>query len=78
MQNVINESWAEGFDEATRAYEKIHGRGKKWMDRHIPIYIKQNLMIPWYITPGENGQNRLFVIRYPINERAKVHFAEWI
>lgn len=75
--NMKNEAWTQGIEEANLAFQKITNRGKKWMDRRIPIFIRQNLMVPWYISPGSDGEDRLFVIKYPKNEVSKVHFVEW-
>jgi hypothetical protein len=55
-------------------FELINARGGKWKDRHVPIFIRQNLMIPWYITIDQAGKQILFVIQYPERGKGKVCF----
>ncbi|MBB5283350.1 hypothetical protein HNQ92_001476 [Rhabdobacter roseus] len=67
------QTWYEGLKSAQMDYDRIISRGQKWRNRNIPIYIRENLMVPYYIT--QDGEKAiLHGIRYPSSEFEKVHF----
>lgn len=73
----MNNSIYTILKEANENFEKINSKGNKFKSRQIPIYIRKNLMKPWYITPGENGKYCLHIIQCPYNEMGKVFFVKY-
>ncbi|MBU1819922.1 MAG: hypothetical protein KKG00_00220 [Bacteroidetes bacterium] len=68
---------SEGKKAGENAYSRIVARGEKWKSRQIPIYIRQNLFVPWYLTAGADGEQKLFIIQYPEDKNGKVCFVEY-
>lgn len=54
-------------------YTQITQRGNKWKSRHIPIYIRKRLMVPYYIVQLE-CTTELWIINYPEQGNGKVAF----
>ncbi|WP_211235319.1 hypothetical protein [Runella zeae] len=72
MQN----EFARGMELGRKHLSAIMKRGAKWQNRHIPIYIRENLMYPFFIT--EVGtEEYLYVIQAPLNDTEKVHFLQF-
>lgn len=67
------ENWNESILAALEAYARITTRGQKWQQRRIPIYIRENLMVPYYIAI-EGNRALLYAIKYPEQEGEKVCF----
>jgi len=71
---------AKTFDDgivlAKELFEALDARGKKWKNRNVPVYVRENLWIPYYITERD-GVERLFTIRPPDPHNEKVHFREY-
>ncbi|MGV3560765.1 hypothetical protein [Larkinella arboricola] len=65
-----------GIVSARAAFAQLDKRGGKWKSRNIPIYIREQLWIPYYLTE-ELGVQQLYVIRPPDERNPKVHFARW-
>jgi len=65
----------DGIVLATEVFNALDARGKKWKQRNVPVYVRESLWIPYYITKS-NGIERLFVIRSPDARNPKVHFME--
>ncbi|MPR36551.1 hypothetical protein [Salmonirosea aquatica] len=70
MENL---NWQEGVEAGKAAYSRIMGRGRKWQARRIPIYIRENLLVPYYIT-YEGEFLLLHVVKYPEQESEKVSY----
>lgn len=77
MDAISMNNLEAGKRAGEKAFSQIVGRGSKWHNRRIPIYIRKHLLTPWYIVPGTNGQQKLFIIRYPENQAGKVDFVEY-
>ena len=77
MNELITGSWSEAISQANTTFEAINKRGGKWRNRTVPIFIRKNLFIPWYVIPDGKGNYRLFVIRKPTVLNPKVHFIEF-
>ena len=69
MQN----EFARGKELGRKHLAAIMQRGTKWQNRHIPIYIRENLLFPFFITEFGNEEH-LYVIQAPVNDSEKVHF----
>ncbi|MBB5283391.1 hypothetical protein HNQ92_001517 [Rhabdobacter roseus] len=67
-----------GKQAGEAAFTRIMTHQTRWKNRRIPIYIRRNLMVPWYLVPDEKGELRLFVIQYPNHKTTKVSFIEMI
>lgn len=62
-----------GIELGRKHLSAIMQRGSKWQNRHIPIYIRENLLRPFFIT--ESGKlEELYIIQMPILEGEKVRF----
>lgn len=61
---------------ARAVYAKIQSYGNKWKSRNIPIYIRESLMCPFYLTEID-GKEVLFIIQMPNHANPKVHFARY-
>lgn len=57
-------------------FNYVQSRGSKWKSRNIPIYIRKNLMIPYYEVIY-NGKNYISVMFLPNESIPKVHFKEF-
>lgn len=56
-------------------YAYIAGRSARWQARHVPAYIREHLMVPYYFAPGTApGSLSLWVIQIPLVAGEKVHF----
>ena len=66
----------DGIVLAKEFFGALDARGKKWRNRNVPVYVRENLWIPYYITEIQ-GVERLFIIRPPDPHNPKVHFREY-
>ena len=71
----MDKNFEDGIVLAKELFTALDDRGKKWKDRNIPVYVRESLWIPYYITET-GGVKRLFVIRPPDPQNPKVHFME--
>ena len=78
MNELLTGTWSEAIREDKATFEVIDGRGNKWKNRTIPIDIRRNFMVPWYVIPGDSGNYRLFVVKLPTRLEPKVHFVEFL
>jgi hypothetical protein len=69
----MEKQFATGIELGRKHLSAILTRGAKWQNRHIPIYIRENLLCPFYIT--ERGKfEELHIIQMPVLEGEKVRF----
>jgi hypothetical protein len=69
----MEKQFAVGIELGRKHLSAILMRGTKWQNRHIPIYIRENLLRPFYIT--ERGPiEELHIIQMPVLEGEKVRF----
>lgn len=61
---------------ARAVYAKVQSHGTKWKSRNIPIFIREHLLIPYYLTEID-GNEALFIIQMPTHKQPKVHFARF-
>lgn len=78
MNELLTGTWSKAIREAKATFEVINARGNRWKNRAIPIDIRRNFMVPWYVIPGDSGNYRLFVVRLPTTLKPKVHFVEFL
>ena len=65
----------DGIVLAKELFAALDARGKKWKERNVPLYVRESLWIPYYITEY-SGVKKVFVIRPPDPKNPKVHFME--
>ena len=73
---IMEKKIEDGVVIANELFEVLDARGKKWRKRNVPVYVRENLWIPYYTTTT-GGVTRLFVIRPPDPTNPKVHFREY-
>lgn len=70
---MSNEIFNKGIELGRERHAHILKRGSKWKSRFIPVFIREHLLVPYYIT--ENGVNvELWIIEFPIGVSSKVGF----
>lgn len=69
MEEIIH----TGKELARKEYARIVGQGKRWQSRNIPLWIRENMLVPYYIA-NIDGHDHLFIIQYPESPTDKVHF----
>lgn len=62
-----------GISAARAAYARITRRGQKWKNRRIPVFIRQQLLVPYFVTE-EGSEWCLYAIQEPDLPDGKVHF----
>lgn len=73
---MSNEIFNKGIELGRERHAQILKRGAKWKSRNIPIFIRDNLLVPYYIT--DNGSElELWVINYPMGVNGKVAFSRF-
>jgi hypothetical protein len=72
----MDKKFDDGIVLAKELFAALDVKGKKWKNRNVPAYVRENLWIPYYITEI-GGVLRLFVIRPPDPQNPKVHFMEY-
>ena len=72
----MNKTFQSGIEMGKAHYAKIQKMGNRWKTKRIPAYIRQCMMVPYYIT--EVGDEMvLFIIQYPINITDRVLYVEY-
>ena len=69
----MENQFAVGIELGRKHLSAIMQRGVKWQSRHIPIFIRENLLRPFYITECGTFEE-LYVIQMPLLEGEKVRF----
>lgn len=72
----MNNTFKAGIELGRKHYTEITKKGKRWLDRNVPAYIREQLLVPYYISELNDSQC-LFVIQLPISPDEKVHFVEY-
>ncbi len=72
----MNDKWEEGIVAGRAAFAAVNARGSKFKSRRIPVFIRENLMTPYYITCNEN-QEFLWVMVCPNDAFGKVGFKQY-
>ncbi|OIN55439.1 hypothetical protein [Arsenicibacter rosenii] len=67
----------EGMALGRGNFARLDQRGQKWKHRNIPIFIREQLWIPYYITEVA-GEQCLYIIKAPDIRHPKVYFARWL
>lgn len=68
-------TFSNGRAVAQAHFDTIVSKGKKFKDRQVPIYIREKLWIPFYLTIGEEfGEHYIHIIQLPNEIESKVHF----
>ena len=68
--------FGQGVSLARSAFAELDKRGNKWKSRHVPIFIREQLWRPYYLTEHA-GESELYIIRPPDEHNDKVHFTRW-
>lgn len=71
---MFNEIFNKGIELGRERHAQIKKRGNKWKSRNIPIFIRDNLLIPYFITE-RGGQYELWIIDHPKGVYGKVAFS---
>ena len=61
---------------ARSAFAQMDKRGSKWKARNVPVFIRQQLWRPYYLTE-DLGEPELYIIQPPGEYDEKVHFIRW-
>jgi hypothetical protein len=69
----MEKQFAVGKELGRKHFTAILKRGAKWQSRHIPLYIREHLLRPFFITEY-NGKEELYIIQMPVVENEKVGF----
>ncbi|OIN55433.1 hypothetical protein BLX24_30800 [Arsenicibacter rosenii] len=69
------EALEEGMALGRANFARLDQRGQKWKHRNVPIYIREQLWCPFYLTE-QNGEQTLYIIQPP-GKYPKVHFVRW-
>lgn len=70
---MSKEIFNKGIELGRERHAHIQSRGAKWKNRNIPVFIRNHLFVPYYIT--EKGANiELWVINLPVGVIGKVAF----
>ncbi len=69
----MGNQFATGIELGRKHLSAIMKRGNKWQNRHIPIYIREHLLRPYYITEKDSFEE-LHIIQMPVLEGEKVQF----
>ena len=67
----------EGIALARSVFIQLDQRRTKWRNRNVPIYIRQMLWRPYYLTENK-GEIELYIIQPPGEQDDKVHFVRWV
>ncbi|MEZ0484300.1 hypothetical protein [Fibrella aquatica] len=71
----MDQQFENGLTVGQKHFAQIQAKGSRWISRHVPAYIREHLMVPYYFAPGTvPGLLYLWVIQTPIAEDEKVHF----
>lgn len=73
---MSKEIFNKGIELGRERHTQILKRGAKWKSRNIPIFIRDNLLVPYYITDNGN-ELELWVINYPMGVNGKVAFSRF-
>lgn len=73
---MMEKKHEDGIVIARETFRSLDAKARKWKDRNVPVYIRQKLWIPYYLTEV-NGKTVLFTIRSPDASNPKVHFMEY-
>ncbi|GAB2798728.1 hypothetical protein GCM10027275_50430 [Rhabdobacter roseus] len=68
-------SLEDNIVSAREVFSRLDARGERWKRRNVPIFIRERLWVPYYITE-ENGERKLYVIHPPDRRDPRVHFLE--
>lgn len=74
----MDQQFEIGQTVGRKHFARIREKGSRWMNRRVPAYIRQHLMVPYYFAPGSTDASLgLWVIQYPITDDEKVHFVRY-
>lgn len=73
----MEELFHTGKELGRKAHARIMEQGKRWHSRHIPQWIRDYMLVPYYVA-NVNGVDQLFIIQYPLTPEEKVHFVPFI
>lgn len=70
---MINELFNQGIELGREHHTYILQRGSKWKSRNIPIYIRDHMLVPYYLIEND-GNIELWIIKCPLEANDKVCF----
>jgi hypothetical protein len=62
----MSTNFEEGKELGRKHLAKINAQSGRWKNRCIPAYIREHLLVPYYLTE-EGGVTTLYVIQYPLD-----------
>lgn len=71
---MSKEIFNKGIELGRERHAQILKRGAKWKSRNIPIFIREHLMVPFFITERDSHQE-LWIIEFPTGMYGKVAFS---
>lgn len=76
MEAIIK--YEDGVILAEKNFAEIKAKGKKYVERNAPKYLREALMVPFYITRS-NGKEYLHIIHPPSEKRyEKIFFKKFL
>lgn len=73
---IASPQFDAGIMLARSEFAQLDKRGTKWKNRNVPVYIREQLWRPYYLTE-QSGEQELYIIRSPDEHDEKVHFIRW-
>ena len=61
----MSTNFETGKELGRKHLAKINAQSERWKNRCIPAYIREHLLVPYYVTE-EGGVQTLYVIQYPL------------
>lgn len=72
----MKEIFKKGIALGRKNFAKIAAKSDRWKSRHVPIFIRESLFVPYYIS--ESGEfAELHIIQLPVDNSEKVHFIQF-
>lgn len=74
----MDQQFVTGQTVGLKHFARIQAKGSRWMGRHVPAYIREHLLVPYYIAPDvASSSTVLWVIQFPVASHEKVHFVRF-
>lgn len=61
----MEELFTNGIELGRKHYAQIKSMSPRWVHRNVPVFIREHLFVPYYITEVGN-EKRLYIIQFPL------------
>lgn len=61
----MEELFTNGIELGRKHHAQIKAMSPRWIHRNVPVFIRENLFVPYYITEVGN-ERRLYIIQFPL------------